>query len=140
MSRPLFKIAMEIASDWHVPSPQAKAYLKGMYYLLGMDDRSADLDAHTTVRFFLLYAKEWHGPVSERIKKELQDMRSRRSPTRHGPRRRRHTRHDQTRYGQTGRDRSGRRDARHNGMRRASTPGGSTAQGVERGRRPSTRR
>ena len=52
-----------------------------MFYLLGMDDRSADLDATTTVRFFLLYSKDWQGPVADRIKEELQQMRSRRSPT-----------------------------------------------------------
>lgn len=76
MSRPLFEIALEIASDWKAPSPQAKAYLKGMHYLLGMDDIVADLDAGTTVRMFLLYSKEWTGAVAERIKAELAAMRS----------------------------------------------------------------
>src|SRR5947209_2545495 len=81
MGRPLFDIAKEIVADWQSPSPPARAYLKGMLYLLGMDDHSADLDATTTVRLFLLYAKEWKGPVAERVKAELQEMRTRRSPS-----------------------------------------------------------
>ena len=81
MSRPLFDIAREIASDWATPSHQAKTYLKGMFYLLGMDDRVADLDATTTVRMFLLYAKTWTGPIAERVKAELAAMRSTNSPT-----------------------------------------------------------
>src|SRR2546425_4018621 len=81
MTRPLFEIAKEIALDWKTPSPQAKAYLKGMYYLLGMDDRAADLDAMTTVRMFLLYSKDWRGPTAERLKAELLAMRVARAPT-----------------------------------------------------------
>jgi hypothetical protein len=75
MPRPLFEIAREVSADWKNPSPQAKTYLKGMYYLLGMDDLVADLNAATAVRMFLLYSKEWLGPVAERIKAELQIMR-----------------------------------------------------------------
>jgi len=81
MARPLFEIAKEISADWQRPSPQAKTYLKGMYYLLGMDDYAADLNATTTVRMFLLYSKEWTGPVAERVKAELQAMRSTGTPT-----------------------------------------------------------
>lgn len=81
MSRPLFDIAREIAADWASPSHQARTYLKGMYYLLGMDDRVADLDAMTTVRMFLLYSKGWTGPVAERVKAELSAMRSTNLPT-----------------------------------------------------------
>ena len=51
-----------------------------MHYLLGMDDRVADLDASTAVRMFLLYAKEWAGPAAERIKAELAKMRSTNAP------------------------------------------------------------
>src|SRR5438552_2283856 len=80
MARPLFEIAREIAADWQTPTPQAKSYLKGMYYLLGMDDRVADLDAPTTVRMFLLYAKTWTGPTAERIKAELQALRTAAAP------------------------------------------------------------
>lgn len=81
MSRPLFEIAKEIAANWQTPTPQAKPYLKGMYYLLGMDDIVADLDASTTVRLFLLYAKTWTGPIATRIKAELQEMRTQKAPT-----------------------------------------------------------
>lgn len=81
MSRPLFDIAREIASDWKTPTPQARTYLKGLYYLLGMDDRAADLDASTAVRMFLLYSKEWTGPVAERVKAELMQMRTSKAPT-----------------------------------------------------------
>lgn len=80
MARPLFEIARDIVADWPAPSPQAKTYLKGLHYLLGMDDRVADLDAMTTVRMFLLYSKPWTGPVAERIKAELQAMRSAHAP------------------------------------------------------------
>jgi hypothetical protein len=80
MARPLFEIAREIVADWQNPSPQAKTYLKGLLYLLGMDDRVADLDASTAVRMFLLYAKQWTGPVAERVKAELQGMRSSHGP------------------------------------------------------------
>src|ERR1017187_6681509 len=80
MSRPLFDIAREIASDWKTPSNQSKTYLKGMFYLLGMDDRVADLDASTAVRMFMLYSKEWTGPGADRIKAELAKMRSTNSP------------------------------------------------------------
>jgi hypothetical protein len=75
MARPLFEIAKEISADWPGPTPQAKAYLKGLYYLLGMDDHAADLDASTAVRMFLLYSKIWIGPTSDRIKAELQALR-----------------------------------------------------------------
>ncbi len=81
MARPLFEIAAEILTDWQTPSPQAKSYVKGMFYLLGMDDRAADLDASTTVRMFLLYSKTWTGPVADRVKAELQVMRSANAPT-----------------------------------------------------------
>ena len=81
MARPLFEIAKEISADWPAITPQAKSYLKGMFYLLGMDDRVADLDATTTVRMFLLYSKEWTGPVAERVKAELQGMRTKNTPT-----------------------------------------------------------
>jgi hypothetical protein len=81
MSRPLFDIAREIATDWKTPSHQARTYLKAMYYLLGMDDWVADLDASTAVRMFLLYSREWTGPTAERIKAELVKMRSSVSPT-----------------------------------------------------------
>jgi hypothetical protein len=80
MARPLFDIAREISSNWHNPSNQAKTYLKGMYYLLGIDDQVADLDAATTVRMFLLYSKEWSGAVADRVKAELKEMRSSKSP------------------------------------------------------------
>lgn len=76
MARPLFEIALEIAADWKNPTPAAKTYLKGMYSLLGMDDIVADLNASTTVRMFLLYCKEWVGPVADRVKAELTAMRS----------------------------------------------------------------
>jgi hypothetical protein len=52
-----------------------------MYYLLGMDDRVADLDAMTAVRMFLLYSKDWAGAVAERVKAELQSMRLTKAPT-----------------------------------------------------------
>lgn len=81
MSRPLFDIAREIAADWANPSTQAKTYLKGLHYLLGMDDRVADLDATTAVRMFLLYSKEWTGPVAERVKAELTGMRKTNAPS-----------------------------------------------------------
>ena len=81
MARPLFEIAREISADWAIPSPQAKAYLKGMYYLVGMDDLAADLNADTTVRMFLLYSKTWAGPVAERVKAELKAMRISHGPT-----------------------------------------------------------
>jgi hypothetical protein len=81
MSRPLFEIAQEVSADWKNPSPQAKTYLKGMYYLLGMDDRVADLDAATAVRMFLLYSKEWLGPIADKIKAELKGMRLAHLPT-----------------------------------------------------------
>src|ERR1043166_3684693 len=81
MPRPLFEIAREIAADWKSPSPHAKTYLKGMYYLLGMDDSVADLDAMMAVRMFLLYSREWHGPVAERVKAELTAMRAAHGPT-----------------------------------------------------------
>ena len=81
MTRPLFEIAKEIAGDWKTPSPQAKAYLKGLYYLLGMDDHSSPTWMRwRPVRMFLLYSKEWCGPTADRVKAELQDMRAR---TRH---------------------------------------------------------
>lgn len=80
MPRPLFEIAQEVASDWKETSPQAKTYLKGMFYLLGMDDQVADLDATTAVRMFLLYSKGWTGAVAERVKTELAAMRSTRLP------------------------------------------------------------
>jgi hypothetical protein len=81
MPRPLFEIAREISIDWTNPSPSAKTYLKGMYYLLGMDDHVADLDSATTIRMFLLYSKQWTGQNAERIKVELQNMRTTRRPT-----------------------------------------------------------
>ncbi len=81
MARPLFEIARDIASDWQIPTHQAKTYLKSMYYLLGMDDLVADLDAKTAVRLFLLYAKEWTGPTADRIKAELTTMRLTNKPT-----------------------------------------------------------
>ena len=80
MARPLFEIATEISADWQDPSPAAKSYLKGMCYLLGMDDYVADLDAGTAVRMFLLYSKTWTGPVAERVKAELKSMRSANAP------------------------------------------------------------
>ena len=80
MARAAFEVAKDIAADWTVVSPQAKTYLKGMHYLLGMDDFVADLDAPTTVRMFLLYSKGWTGPVAEKIKVELQTMRTTRNP------------------------------------------------------------
>src|SRR5205823_2269422 len=56
-------------------------YLKGMFYLLGMDDCVADLDAMTAVRMFLLYSRDWKGTVADRVKAELSSMRSSHRPT-----------------------------------------------------------
>jgi hypothetical protein len=81
MDRPLFEIAAEIAKTWDKPSPQARTFLKAMHYLVGMDDTAADIDADRAVRFFLQNSKDWTGITADRIKSELQRMRSSKQPT-----------------------------------------------------------
>ena len=74
MPRPLHEIARDIAANWTTPSPHAKAYLKAMHYLIGIDDYFAAGNARRIVRCFLLYSKDWQGPDADRIKAELRDI------------------------------------------------------------------
>ena len=74
MSRPLHQIARDIAATWPVPSPHAKAYLKAMHYLIGIEDNFAAGNAKRIVRCFLLYSKDWQGPDAERLKAELREI------------------------------------------------------------------
>src|SRR5947209_3844731 len=74
MTRPLHEIARDIAATWPVPSPHAKAYLKAMHYLVGIEDNFAAGNARRIVRCFLLYSKQWQGTDAERIKAELREV------------------------------------------------------------------
>src|SRR6266404_3660526 len=74
MPRPLHEIARDIAVTWPTASPHAKAYLKAMHYLIGIDDAFAAGNARRIVRCFLLYSKEWLGPDADRIKEELREI------------------------------------------------------------------
>ncbi len=74
MTRPLYQIALEIDAHWPTPSPHAKAYLKAMRYLIGIEDAFSAGHARRIVRCFLLYSKEWQGEEAERIKAELRDL------------------------------------------------------------------
>ena len=74
MPRPLHEIARDIAATWQTPSPHAKAYLKAMHYLIGIEDSFAAGSARRIVRCFLLYSKEWQGADAERIKAELNEI------------------------------------------------------------------
>src|SRR5438045_9733752 len=73
-TRPLYAIAQEIAATWQMPSPHAKAYLKAMHYLVGIDDAFSAGNARRIVRCFLLYSKEWLGADADRIKEELREI------------------------------------------------------------------
>jgi hypothetical protein len=74
MPRPLHEIARDIAATWPTPSPHAKAYLKAMHYLIGIEDYFAAGNARRIVRCFLLYSKEWQGADADRIKTELREV------------------------------------------------------------------
>src|SRR5438270_6888623 len=74
MPRPLHEIARDIAVAWPARSPHAKAYLKAMHYLVGIEDNFAAGNARRIVRCFLLYSKEWQGADADRIKTELREV------------------------------------------------------------------
>lgn len=74
MSRPLFEIAREIASDWESPHYTAIPYLEAMGSLRGIGDSYGADDAESVVMYFLSNAGKWRTPTAKAIKAELRGM------------------------------------------------------------------
>lgn len=74
MSRPLWKIASEIRSDWQSISPYAKPYLDAFATLDNVTQSYGCDDAKSCVLYFLSNASSWRGETAKRIKAELKEM------------------------------------------------------------------
>ena len=74
MSRPLYKIASEIRSDWKKVNYAAEPYLGAMETLSSVDDHYVCDTGRSVVNYFLANAGSWRGDVARRIKAELKEM------------------------------------------------------------------
>lgn len=73
-TRPLYKIAAEIKSDWKKVYFGAVPYLEAMFSLDKITDNYGADSGVSVVSYFLANAQGWKGDVARRVKKELNDM------------------------------------------------------------------
>lgn len=73
-TRPLYKVAQEIKSDWKNPYFGAVPYLNAMTALDSITDNYYFDSADFIVRYFLANASTWRGETAKRIKAELKAM------------------------------------------------------------------
>ena len=74
MARPLSEIAAEISEDWKNPYYGVVPYLQALSCLDKVTDMYGSDTASGIVRYFLINAGTWRGPVARRIKAELKGM------------------------------------------------------------------
>lgn len=72
--RPLHEIAREIRGDWKKVNYAAKPYLEAMEELDSINDDYYQDSASSIVRYFLVNARSWRGPVAKAVKAELNKM------------------------------------------------------------------
>lgn len=73
-TRPLYKIADEIESDWKKVYFGAVPYLEAMFSLDKITDNYGADSGVSVVSYFLANAQGWKGDVARRVKKELNNM------------------------------------------------------------------
>jgi hypothetical protein len=73
-TRPLYKIAAEIKSDWKKVYFGAVPYLEAMFSLDKITDNYGADSGVSVVSYFLANAQGWKGDVARRVKKELNNM------------------------------------------------------------------
>ena len=74
-ARTISEIAAEIAEDWGSKvNFAAKPYLRAMFTLRDVDDMYGADSADMIVRYFLVNARSWRGPVAKSVKVELKKM------------------------------------------------------------------
>lgn len=76
-TRALGEIAREITRDWKNVYFGAVPYLQAMRTLDTINDKYGYDSADSIVRYFLCNARAWRGETAKRIKRELNDMLSR---------------------------------------------------------------
>ena len=69
--RSLKEIAEEITRDWQYPHHDAIPYLIAMLIMNSIDDQEFEM---LVVALFLCNAGSWHGPMADRIRKELNTL------------------------------------------------------------------
>lgn len=74
--RPLYEIADEISADWKQPSFLGVYALKCMKKFKDINSNCGPEYGRATVIQMLHETKNWHGPVAEKIKAELQDIKN----------------------------------------------------------------
>jgi len=79
-TRPLYKIAQEIGTDWKATAKNGKIYFGAVPYLNAMltldkitDNYGFD-SGRSIVAYFLANAQTWKGETARRVKKELNAM------------------------------------------------------------------
>lgn len=73
-TRPLWRIAREIKSDWRPPNYAAVPYINAMLQLNSITDLYGMDRANSIVLYFLSNAGMWRGAVAKKIKTELKGM------------------------------------------------------------------
>ena len=74
MSRPIYQIAQEIASEWKNVNYAAKPYLDAMYSLNSIDDKYILDSGKSVVLYFLGNARSFKGPKAKELKAELKKL------------------------------------------------------------------
>jgi hypothetical protein len=72
--RPLHRIARDIISAWHKPSPYALPYIQAMAELQSIEDNYWLDSGHEIVARFLANAGSWRGDTARTIKAELKQL------------------------------------------------------------------
>lgn len=73
-TRPLYKVAQDIKSDWKKPYFGAVPYIEAMEQLNSIEDNYYFDSADSIVRYFLANASTWRGETAKRVKAELKAM------------------------------------------------------------------
>ena len=73
-TRPLYKVAQDIKSDWKKPYFGAVPYIEAMEQLNSIEDNYFFDSADSIVRYFLANASTWRGETAKRVKAELKAM------------------------------------------------------------------
>lgn len=73
-TRPLYKIAEEIKSDWKNVYFGAVPYLNAMRMMVDPADQFGMDSGRSIILYFLANASAWRGDTARRIKKELKSL------------------------------------------------------------------
>jgi hypothetical protein len=73
-TRPVYKIAGDILTDWKQPYFGARPYLEAMQSLNQVTDSFGWDTGSSIINYFLANAASWRGPKAKEIKTELKNL------------------------------------------------------------------